>query len=199
MYKSCLPNHKTVGRNGYKMMKHKYLINFLGMQALWFAAVIGATAGVVWPAVVVLVVFMLWQLLPAQRVRGDVALILVALLLGFILDSTWIGMGWIKFASPGPLPWIAPVWILLLWMGLALTFNHSLAWLQNKLLLAGAFSAIASPLSYLGAQRLGAVQITGNCYLCLFFIAISWAIAVPLLLCLAKALRGDLNKLTREG
>ena len=75
------------------MMKHKYLINFLGMQALWFAAVIGATAGVVWPAVVVLVVFMLWQLLPAQRVRGDVALILVALLLGFILDSTWIGMG----------------------------------------------------------------------------------------------------------
>ena len=170
-------------------MPRKYLINFICMQALWFAAVIGAAAGMVWPAVVVLLVFMAWQLLPEHRVQGDVALMLVALLLGFILDSTWIGLGWMQFASPGGLPQIAPLWILLLWMGLALTFNHSLAWLQNQLLLAGAFSAIASPLSYLGAQRLGAVQITGNFYLWLFFIALSWAITVPLLLWLAKALR----------
>ncbi|MCF7971457.1 MAG: DUF2878 domain-containing protein [Methylococcaceae bacterium] len=172
-------------------MPRKHLINLLWMQFLWFAAVLGAVSDLIWPALVVLSLFMAWQLYPTQRVTGDFALMLVAVLLGFMLDSTWISLGWMQFASPAPIPRLAPLWILLLWMGLALTLNHSLAWLQNRLWLAGFSAAIASPLSYLGAERLGAVQITGNFYLWLFFIAVSWAIAVPTLLWLARALRGD--------
>ncbi|MBE0470123.1 MAG: DUF2878 domain-containing protein [Methyloprofundus sp.] len=172
-------------------MPRKQLINFLWMQCLWFAAVIGAVSELIWPALAVLSLFMTWQLSPTHRSTGDFALLLVAVLLGFILDSTWISLGWMQFASPAPIPRLAPLWILCLWMGLALTLNHSLAFLQNRLWLAGLSAAIASPLSYLGAERLGAVQITGNFYLWLFFIALSWAIAMPLLLWLAKALRGD--------
>ncbi len=171
------------------MMQRSNLINLLCLQVLWFVAVIGASAGLVSPAFLILNAFMVWQLLPANREQGDFSLVLVALLLGFILDSSWISLGWIQYSSPNSITRLAPIWILLLWMGLALTLNHSLAWLQQRLGLAALCSAISSPLSYLGAERLGALQLKGDFWLWFFSMALSWSIIVPFLLWLAHKLR----------
>lgn len=173
------------------MMQRKNLINLLWLQVLWFAAVTGAAAGLIWPALLILSAFMVWQLHPANREKGDFALLLVALLLGFILDSSWISLDWIQFSSPNSLAYLAPLWILLLWMGLALTLNHSLAWLQQRLGLAALCSAIGSPLSYISAEHLGALQLIGNFWLWFFCMAFSWAMVVPFLLWLARNLRSS--------
>lgn len=45
---------------------------------------------------------------------------------------------------------------------MALTLNHSLAWLQSRLLLAALLGGVTSPLSYLAAAKLGAVQIVAE-------------------------------------
>lgn len=174
------------------MMQRNHLINLICMQALWFVAVLGAASNLVWPAFLILNAFMVWQLHPSNRKQGDFALVLVALLLGFILDSSWISLGWIKFSSPNSINGLAPLWILLLWMGLALTLNHSLAWLQRRLGLAALLTAISSPLSYLGAARLGALQLNGDFWLWFFSIGLSWAIVVPFLLLLARSLRTEI-------
>ncbi len=171
------------------MLQRKNLINLLWLQALWFVAVIGAGAGLVWPAFLILNAFMIWQLHSANSVQGDFPLVLVALLIGFILDSSWISLGLIEFSSPNTITNLAPLWILLLWVGLALTLNHSLAWLQYRLVLAAICSAISSPLSYLAAERLGALQFNDPFWSGFFCIAISWAIVVPFLLWLARTLR----------
>lgn len=83
----------------------------------------------------------------------------------------------------------APLWILLLWAGLALTLNHSLAWLQSRLLLASVLSGLSCPLSYLGAARLGAVDIVSESWLWLIVLSLSWAVIIPLLLWLANHLK----------
>ena len=170
-------------------MKRNHLINMAWMQALWFAAVIGAAHKQTWPAVIILLTFAWWQLEPSRRQSSDLQIIPVAVFIGMVLDSSWIKLGWIQFSNPEPVPHMAPIWILLLWTGLALTVNHSLGWLQGKLVLAGSVSGLVSPFSYLAAQRLGAVHIISDSWSWFFGLAICWALALPFLLWLAGHLQ----------
>jgi hypothetical protein len=95
-------------------------INMLWMQGLWFGAVIGAAQGLLWLAPVLLMGFAFWEFRPVRRVYGDFQLMLVAVLIGLILDTTWVRLGWLEFAAGWALSGRAPLWILLLWAGLAL-------------------------------------------------------------------------------
>jgi hypothetical protein len=149
-------------------------INMLWMQALWFGAVIGAAQGLLWLAPLLLMGFAFWESRPVRRVYGDFQLMLVAVLIGLILDTTWVRLGWIEFAASWALSERAPLWILLLWAGLALTLNHSLAWLQSRLVLAAA---------------LGAVDIITESGMWFVGLGLSWALALPLLLWLASHLK----------
>jgi hypothetical protein len=164
-------------------------INMLWMQALWFGAVIGAAQNQLWLAPVLLMGFAFWEFRPVRRVYGDFQLMLVAVLIGLILDTTWVKLGWIEFAAGWALSERAPLWILLLWAGLALTLNHSLAWLQSRLLLAAVLGGVSSPLSYLAAARLGAVDIVTESGVWFVGLGLSWGLALPILLWLASHLK----------
>jgi Protein of unknown function (DUF2878) len=170
-------------------MQFNNVFNFLWMQLIWLAAVLGAANNILWPVALLLLVFVFSVSLPTNRIKGDFQLVLVAVLLGFILDTTWVNLGWLEYADSDGLSNMAPVWIVLLWVSLALTINHSLAWLQSKLLLAATTSAVASPLSYLAAAKLGAVRIVAEDNLWLLGIGASWAVALPLLLWLGHYLQ----------
>ncbi len=170
-------------------MNRNNLFNMLWMQVLWFGAIIGAPQGQLWLALLVLMCFVCWEFRPASRVYGDFQLMLVAVLLGLILDTTWIKLGWLQYTGAWALSELAPLWILILWVGLALTINHSLAWLQSRLMLAAMLGAVFSPLSYLAAARLGAVTIASEAEGLFIALSLSWAIALPLLLWLAKHLK----------
>jgi len=170
-------------------MNRNNWLNLLWMQALWFGAVIGAAQEQLWLAPVLLMGFAFWEFRPVRRVYGDFQLMLVAVLIGLILDTTWIKLGWLEFAAGWASSERAPLWILLLWAGLALTLNHSLAWLQSRLLLAALLSGVSSPLSYLAAERLGAVDIVTESAVWFVGLGVSWALTLPLLLWLACHLK----------
>jgi Protein of unknown function (DUF2878) len=170
-------------------MRLNNLLNYLCLQLIWFAAVLGAANQILWPALGLFVVLIVSVLHPDNRVKGDFQLMLVTVVIGFILDTTWIKLGWLEFADSSDFNPLAPWWIILLWASLALTINHSLAWLQNKLWLAAGVFAIASPLSYLAAAKLGALTILSTDWLWFWVVGASWAIAVPLLLWLGHFLQ----------
>lgn len=169
-------------------MKVNSLINMALMQVLWFGAVIGASKDLFWLAPLLLLLFAGWEFSANNRASGDFKLMLVAVLIGLVLDTTWIKLGWLEFASSWPATDKAPVWILSLWAGLALTLNHSLAWLQSRLFLAGLLGGLSSPFSYLGAAKMGALTIVPETWPWIFGLSASWAIALPLLLWLARQL-----------
>ncbi len=170
-------------------MRLNNLLNYLCLQLIWFAAVLGAVNKIIWPVVVLFMLFVVSVLHPNNRTKGDFQLTLVAVVVGFILDTTWIKLGWLEFTENNGAALLAPWWIILLWASLALTINHSLAWLQSKLWLAAAMSAVASPLSYMAAAKLGAVTVVATDWLWFFVIGASWAATVPFLLWLGHYLR----------
>jgi len=158
------------------------LVNFIASQLLWLASVAGASNGVPLLGPAVFLVFAAYQLSPRRRARGDAALMLLALPLGLLVDSAMSASGLVRYAAPVPVAWLSPVWILTLWMGFALTFNHSLARVMWRPAWAVAFGAVGGPLSYWVAQRAwGAVEFAQPLWPALLALGALWGAAMWLL------------------
>jgi hypothetical protein len=165
-------------------------LNILFLQVLWFAAVLGAAHDWMTPALLWFAPFVAWHTLRGAFARRDLIMLTVAAPLGFALDTLWVTLGWLEFGHALPDPRFAPYWIVVLWVGLALTLNHSLRWLQTRLALASVLSLASAPLSYYAASRLGAAEIVDPLR---FYAALglSWGIVIPTLLLLARSLGRD--------
>lgn len=161
--------------------KKELLINAGIFQALWISAVYGSAHGWVWPSLLLLAILLVWQLQPTRRARSDKKLIIVALIMGLIIDSFWINAGIMVFTNGGPISWLSPVWILALWAGFALTINHSMSWLKTHPLLPVLLGLISAPLSYYAGKKFGAVEYNQDTLLVSAYIGLAWAIALPLL------------------
>ncbi|WP_295943683.1 DUF2878 domain-containing protein [uncultured Xanthomonas sp.] len=157
------------------------LINYLALQGLWLAAVVGAAHGLAWAGPAALALFALYQLQPRRRARGDAALIALALPLGAGVDAAIRAGDWVRYAAAPPAPW-PPLWILALWAGFALTFQHSLAWVMRHPWRAALFGAIGGPLGYvLAARGWQAVTLVAPTSQALLALAVGWAAALTLL------------------
>lgn len=162
--------------------------NLIGFQLVWTAAVGGAARGWWWAGPLALLAFALWQLRISAHRASDLWLLPVCALLGFFLDSMWLQADLLRFASAGPWPGFAPLWIVSMWLGFGLTLNHSMAALASRPLLAALFGLLGGPLAYgIAAHAWGAVEIADGT-LPYLAIALAWAVLTPLLLQLARLL-----------
>jgi len=158
----------------------KNVLNFVASQVLWLAAVGGAANGMWWLGLLVLLVFAAWQLSPAARVPGDFRLMGVAVATGLVLDTCMAASGLARYASPLPFEWMAPAWILVLWAGFALSFNHSMEYVTRRPWLAVLFGAIAGPFSYwVAARAWGAVEFAAPTWPALLALGLLWGLAMP--------------------
>ncbi|GAA0206379.1 DUF2878 domain-containing protein [Kangiella japonica] len=140
-------------------MKFKNLVNFILLQLVWVGFIVGITFDQMWLGPIIFIVLMVWQLRSDVREGSDFVVISCSFISGFVLASIWSSSGLIEFKEHWPSPDIAPWWILALWIALGASFNHSLKWVQASPYLAGAVLAIGGPLSYLAAERIGAIEI----------------------------------------
>jgi hypothetical protein len=169
-------------------MKH-WLPNAICFQLVWLAAVGGAAQGWWWAGPIALVLFAAWQLPASRSPRSDMALMLGTAVLGFLIDSAWVWFDLMRFTTPLPWAGFAPVWIVALWMGFALTLNHSLAGLKTHLWLAGALGIVGGPLAYAVAHRAWqAVDFTQPEWIVFVALALAWGAVTPLLLVAARQL-----------
>lgn len=180
------------------MKPRDFWINQAFFQASWPACVIGASHGLIWPGLLVVGGFVLWQLAPARRHAHDVATIARFLLAGLVLDTLWLRLGIVEYASPVPLAGFAPLWLLLLWLALGLTVNHSLAMFRRRWRLLLLLAAIGSPMSYAAAAGFGAVTWTAPVWLVLICLGPVWALVVGLLFRVSRSTAGRMEPEPRQ-
>jgi hypothetical protein len=156
-------------------------LNLFLSQALWLLAVGGAAHGHPWLGPLALLIFALVQLSPRFRAPGDALLMWLALPVGFVVDTVMASTGLLRYASPFPDEALAPVWIVSLWMGFALTFNHSLAYVMRRWWLAVGLGALVGPFSYwLASRTWAAVHFTDSLPVVLITLGALWAVAMGL-------------------
>ncbi len=167
-------------------MSRAFYLNQGLFQISWPACVLGAAYGVVWAGLLVVIGMACWQLKAANRHQLDIRMVGLCLGAGLVLDTLWLQLGLLEFASPWPWPGLAPLWIMLLWLALGLVINHSMRFFKNRLVLVGVFGGIGSPLSYYAASRLGAVEWLAPAWQVVLAVGLSWALLLPLLFWVAR-------------
>jgi hypothetical protein len=154
------------------------LINAGLFQLTWFGCVVGGAAGEPWwgaPALIGLFVYAAIR----KSFWADMSLLAVLLPIGWLLEVVWIDNGILIYGQDG-----VPIWILMLWAGVALTVNHSLAWFQRYPFCGAALAAVAAPLCYLGGERLDAVLVPEP--LQLVWVSLAWLIVFYAMFTLAS-------------
>ena len=165
------------------------LINFVAFQLGWFACVLGAANGRPWMGPVVVATVVVMHLVRARRAAPELVLVLAAMVLGLLVDSLLMATGWLRYSVGLWWPGLAPYWIVTLWALFATTLNVSMTWLKGRPILTVLMGAIGGPLSYLAGEKLGAIELTTPAY-ALAALGIAWAVAMPLLMHLAKRFDG---------
>ncbi len=168
-------------------MNRAFWINQGLFQLSWPACVIGAAYETLWIGLVVVGALAAWQLHSANRHGMDLPVLGICLAIGLLLDSLWIQAGLLAYASPWPWESVAPLWIMLLWVALALVINHSMSAFKNRLFLIGILGGIGSPMSYFAGARFGAVEWLAPAWQVILAVGSSWALLLPFLFWLTSS------------
>ena len=149
----------------------KLIINVLAYQAVWFSAILWGNPGAAAGCLIILI------LLATSECRGDdLKMIGFLMFLGLLVDGTLQQVGFFTFRSPGfPIPF----WLLVIWLGFAMTIHHSLSWFKDKLLLAALFGGLGGPAAYWAGTHLEAVSFNWPLPSSLFVLAVVWSMMFP--------------------
>ncbi len=165
------------------------IINFVLLQAGWFAIVLGAAHGyAVWGTALALAI-VVWHLATAARPMQELNLALAVMWVGIVFETVSLRFGYVRYEVGQWAAYLAPYWMIALWGLFAIALNVSMRWLKRRWLLAAALGAVAGPLSYVSGVKLGAawfVQETPA----LVVLSIGWAIAMPVLMWLSDRFDG---------
>lgn len=167
------------------MKLQKSWINQVFFQLSWYACVVGAANGFLWPAVVVVGLFAVWQLHPARMHPRDPFAVGAFVVAGLLIDTLWLRLGIVEYAMAWPSAGFIPAWLLLLWLALGMTVNHSLGVFRTRWRLFVLLATVGSPMSYSVAAGFGAVTWVAPSWLVIACMGPVWALAVGLLFRLA--------------
>jgi hypothetical protein len=159
------------------------IINYIGLQLGWFACAWGAANGFIWLGPAVVLVHIGIHLFWSDSRRREVIFFGIVTLLGLLVDSLQKVTGLVVYAADFPaLPWLAPAWIVAMWILFATSINSSLKWLKGRYILAALLGAVFGPLSYQGGAALGAASFPRGDMITLGLLAVVWGAVMPLLI-----------------
>jgi hypothetical protein len=166
-------------------------INYAGFQLGWFACVGGAARGRPWAGPAAVAVLVGLHVANTPRRARELRRLAAVGAFGAALESAAIAAGLYGYAGGWPVWWLAPAWIVALWILLGATFESSLGWLAGRPWLAALFGAIGSPLSFSAGVRMGAAGFVAPPPVALAALAVLWAAAFPLAFAVSRLAGGE--------
>ena len=167
----------------------KLLANIVIYQLCWLACILGGANGLPLAGVAAVAAAVGWHLYLADAPRAEIGLLAVAGLIGALWESLLVAAGWLVYPSGTLIAGTAPYWIVALWVGFATTFNLSLRFFKQRLVLVALLGAIGGPLAFLAGERLGGVAFTDTT-VAMIALALGWATLMPLMMLIARRLNG---------
>ena len=165
------------------------LLNLLAFKVAWVSSVVGGATQMPWLGPIAVSVALALYFRTARKPFEEVLLVLSCALIGATFDSFLVAAGWVTYTAGVFSSYLAPYWIITMWMLFATTLNVSMRWLRGKTMFATLIGLIGGPASYLGGQALGSI-VLNNEVTALAALAIGWAVIMPVLMRLSENLDG---------
>ena len=163
--------------------------NIVIYQVCWLVCILGAAYGMPLSGVLAVVAAVAWHLYLARDARMETILLTMAAIVGAVWDSLLVAAGWLVYPSGTLIEGTAPYWIVALWIVFATTFNLSLRWFKQRLLLSALFGAVGGPLAFYAGERLGGVMFT-DFGAAMLVLSLGWACLMPAMMLLAQRYDG---------
>jgi hypothetical protein len=163
--------------------------NFVVFQVAWLSSVIGGAQQMPWLGPLTVAIALALHFRAARYPFEEFLLIASCALIGATFDSVLVAAGWVTYKSGLFSSYLAPYWIITMWMLFGTTLNVSMRWLRGRPRLAAFFGAYGGPAAYLGGQALGGIVLT-NQVAALIALAIGWAAIMPVLMWLSEQFDG---------
>tara|TARA_B110000438_G_scaffold51287_1_gene51690 strand:- start:12 stop:548 length:537 start_codon:yes stop_codon:yes gene_type:complete len=156
-------------------------INYFGFSIVWICCVYSGAQGVTALALIPTLIFLyLHFMIVTDHLKEEIQLILIAILMGLIVDSSFSFFGIVSYnGNISSIPHLAPIWILCMWAGFSAQINHAMNRLRGRYLLVG-FYGLLAPLAYMGGEKINAASIADG-DINYAIISISWAISLIIL------------------
>ncbi len=164
-------------------------INLVMFQVAWVLCVVAGAQNQPLLALLAVTAATGVHLVRAPRPLPEWLLLLLAAWFGALWDGLLASFGWLLYPSGQFANWLAPHWIIGLWMLFATLLNISLRWLKGHYVLAAGLGAIGGPLAFVVGGELGAVSFPDP-LVAISAIAVGWFFATPFLVWLATRLDG---------
>jgi len=165
-------------------------LNYLLYQLGWAASVVGAARGHAdLGASVALALVALHVVLSKDR-RAEAKIALACGAVGLLLDSAQAASGRIEFVG-ATISWLAPPWVVVLWLQLGTILRGCLRWLADRPTLAAVLGLLGGPLAFWSGARLGAAAWGAPHWLTALSLGLAWGVALPCLFALARRLAGS--------
>ena len=165
-------------------------VNFILFQLGWFSCVLMAAQGLPEVGIVIALLLVCVQLFLADNRKSLLILIAIVTLIGSAWDSVMTSTGILVFDTGMIVSFLAPGWIVTMWLMFATTLDVSFRWLFGRYWLAVLLGAIFGPFTYQAGAAMGAVVIPDN-VLANSVIALGWALLMPLYIKLAEMFHVD--------
>jgi len=163
--------------------------NFLVFQIAWLSSVIGGAQNMPWLGPVAVLIALAIHLSSARKPVEEIMLAVSCAFIGAGFDSMLVASGWVTYKAGLFSDFMAPYWIITMWMLFATTLNVSMRWLRGRPGLAAFFGLLGGPTTYLAGAKLGGIVLS-NQFAALVALAIGWAVIMPVLMWLSENLDG---------
>jgi len=125
------------------------------------------------------------HILIAQQRLNTIIFLVAVTVIGSFWDSVLTQYEVLIFNSGMIADFLAPSWIIAMWLMFATTLNVSFRWLYGRYWLAMLLGTVCGPLTYQAGAALGAVEIP-NAIIATTYLAVGWAVLFPLLIKLSE-------------
>lgn len=165
------------------------ITNIVVFQVAWLSSVVGGAQQMPWLGPVTVLVALMIHLKAARKPLEEIVLVITCALIGAAFDSMLVAAGWVTYKSGLFSSYLAPYWIITMWMLFATTLNVSMRWMRGKPKLIALFGFYGGPAAYIAGQELGGIVLT-NQVAALVALALGWAVMLPFLMWLSENLDG---------
>ena len=164
-------------------MNWRTLVDLAGFQLVWWINAFGARYETSKLGILVAAAFIAFQIVIRWRSTSLYRTILAAGLIGFAAENLLVATGLVQYAAPWPSQYLAPAWIVGLWLAFGTTVETMHRLLGSRPFpKAGRIGAIVGPLTYLAGASVGALALPTPSGPSLLAVAAIWGLALPYLL-----------------
>ena len=162
------------------MIKHIKIYDLIGFKICWLLCAFCTQWGQPYLGPVITLIFILGHLFIVKFKIRDIKIILLAILCGIIVDSSFSFFNIITYTGGILTNYnLAPFWILSMWGGFSLTMLYTLDSIKEKYFISTLLGVLGGPLSYSAGVEIGSLNIHSNSSY--IFLAIAWGAVIPLL------------------